>query len=192
MNTDIATIAADAVEKDGRAAGARAVSPTVRKLFLMLFGAYGNTFAAKFSTGKLDEADGQDLGTKAAMRVWDRTLARFPGDVVETAAKRLVKENPEFPPSLGKLEAGCEAAMPAKDYFETEGVPRLPAPVLQPVQVKVDALGDGRDWARVIEARAAAGDKLVTPGMLDHALIALGKLARARGRRAAKAEGAAA
>lgn len=173
MKTDIATIAADAVAQDGREAGARALSPTVRKLFLLLFGAYGNTFAAKFSTGKLDEADGQDLGTKAAMRVWDRTLSAFPGDIVEIAVKRLVKENSEFPPSLGKLEAACEAAMPVKSYYEQEGVPRLPAPVLKPVAVTFEAKEDGCDWARKIQARAAAGDRLVTPGVLAHANAAL-------------------
>lgn len=173
MKTDIATIAAAAVERDGRAAGARTASPTVRKLFLLLFGAYGNTFAAKFATGKLDEADGSDLGTKAAMLVWDRTLAKFPADIVEMAAKRLVKENPEFPPSLGKLEAACEAAMPVKTYFEQEGLPRLPAPERKPLVVEIEALNDGKDWARKIAARAKAGDKTLTPGVLKSAADAL-------------------
>lgn len=173
MKTDVATLAAGAMERDGRDAGVRTVSPTVRKLFLLLFGAYGNTFAAKFSTGKLDEKDGSDLGTKAAMLVWDRTLSKFPGDIVEIAAKRLVKDNPEFPPSLGKLEAACEAAMPVKTYYEQLGVPRLPAPVVERLVVKVDEVGDGKDWARKIAARAKAGDKTLTPGVLRSALAAL-------------------
>lgn len=170
---DVASLADGAIARDGRQAGARIASPTVRKLFLMLYGSYGNAFAAKFSSGKLDEEDGSDLGTKAAMLVWDRALSKYPGDIVELAATRLVKQHPEFPFSLGALEVACDAAMPVKTYFEAQGLKRLPPPVLTPVAVVIEAVGDGKDWARKILARAQAGDKTLRLGAIRDAAEAL-------------------
>lgn len=172
---NIATLAAGAVEQSGRQAGTRAASPLVRKLFVVLHGAYGNQFAGKFATGKTND-EGEDLGTRAAMLVWDNALSRFAGDVVELAARRLVKESPRFPFNLGELEEACEAATPRKTHAELEGVPRLAAPRLEPVKVSIPKVGDGRDWARVIVARAAAGDRTVSRGARDHACAALRKV----------------
>lgn len=169
---DVANLAARAVERNGQQAGARSASPLVRKLFVMLHGAYGNQFAAKFATGKANEG-GEDLGTRAAMLVWDSALSRFAGDVVEIAARRLVKDNPKFPFNLGELEAVCEAATPRQDFAQAHGLPRLAAPVIKPIAVTIDAQNDGCDWARKILARVDAGDRLVTLGVLAHARAAL-------------------
>lgn len=170
---NIATLAAGAAAQAAQPQpAARIASPKVRKLFLMLHGAYGNQFAAKFATGKVNEA-GEDMGTRAAMLVWDSTLSRFAGDVVEIAARRLVKDNPKFPFNLGELEAVCEAATPRQDFAQEHGIQRLPAPVLKPIAVTIEPQNDGCDWARKIMARAIAGDRLVTRGVLDHARAAL-------------------
>lgn len=175
---DVATLAARAVEQEPRQpASARSASPLVRKLFVMLHSAYGNQFASKFATGKANEA-GEDLGTRAAMLVWDSALGRFAGDVVEIAARRLVKDNPKFPFNLGELEAACEAATPRKTFDQEQGLPRLAAPVRKPVVVKVDKVGDGLDWARVIEARAEAGDTALSLAALRSARAVLDKLAK--------------
>lgn len=173
---DVATLAAGAVEQFGRSAGERIEAPLIRKLFLMLHGAYGNQFAAKYGTGVVVEEGpdkGKDKGIRAAMLVWDAALAKYPGDVVELAAKRLVKDNPKFPPNLGELEIACEAAMPRKTYFQEAGLPRLPAPLLAPVHVVIDPVGDGKDWARKILARAQAGDKTLRLGAIRDAAEAL-------------------
>jgi hypothetical protein len=171
---NIATLVARSTEQATQQQPApRIASPLVRKLFVMLHGAYGNQFAGKFATGKVN-ADGEDLGTRAAMLVWDSALSRFAGDVVELAARRLVKDNPKFPFNLGELEAVCEAATPRQDFAQEQGLPRLAAPGLQPIAVTIEAQHDGCDWARKILARAKAGDRLVTRGVLEHARAALG------------------
>ena len=176
---NIATLAARAAEQAAQPQpAARIASPLVRKLFLLLHGAYGNQFAGKFATGKVNEA-GEDMGTRAAMLVWDSALSRFAGDVVELAARRLVKDNPKFPFNLGELEAVCEAATPRQDFAQEQGLPRLASPVLQPIAVTIQARHDGCDWARKILARAKAGDRLVTRGVLEHARAALRLAGRA-------------
>lgn len=176
---DISTLAHDAIHQAAhQPRPKREASPTTRKLFLLLHGSYGNLFLAKFATGEKSEAGG-DKGVAAAMLVWDAALAKFAPDVIEAAAQRLKSESPEFAPSLPQFEKTCEALTPRKSYLEEQGIPRLPAPVIRPIAVTIEAKGDGCDWARTIEARAAAGDKLVTPGVLAHARAAL----RATGRR---------
>ena len=176
---NIATLAARAVEQNVQQepSSTRTTSPLVRKLFVMLHGAYGNQFAGKFSTGKVN-AQGEDLGTRAAMLVWDSALSRFAGDVVETAARRLVRASPKFPFNLGELEEACEAATPRKTHAELQGLPLLPAPVRKPVAVQVDKVGDGLDWARVIAARVEAGDTSVSRAAMRDALAVLDKLAK--------------
>lgn len=173
---NIATLAARAVEQNAQQQqpSQRSASPLVRKLFIMLHGAYGNQFTGKFSAGKVNK-EGEDLGTRAAMLVWESALSRFAGDVVEIAARRLVKDNPKFPFNLGELEAACEAATPRQTFDQEQGLPRLAAPMLKPIEVAIEAQGDGCDWARKIVARAKAGDRLVTRGVLDHARLALRK-----------------
>lgn len=176
---NIATLAAHAAvhAAQQQQPSQRSTSPLVRKLFIMLHGAYGNQFAGKFSTGKVN-TEGEDLGTRAAMLVWDAALSRFDGDVVETAARRLVRVSPKFPFNLGELEEACEAATPRKTHAELQGLPRLPAPVRKPVVVQVDKVGDGLDWARVIEARAQEGDTTLSLAALRNARAVLDKLAK--------------
>lgn len=176
---NIATLAARAVEQNAQQQqpSQRSASPLVRKLFVMLHGAYGNQFTGKFSAGKVNK-EGEDLGTRAAMLVWESALTRFAGDVVEIAARRLVKDNPKFPFNLGELEAACEAATPRQTFDQEQGLPRLAAPVRKPVVVQVDKVGDGLDWARIIEARAEAGDTTLSFAALRNARAVLDKLAK--------------
>lgn len=172
----LAAIAAQSVHEH-HTRGPREASITTRKLFMLLHGSYGSQFLAKFSTGQLVEDGpnkGKDKGLLAAMLVWDADLSRFAGDVVEAAVKRATAENPEFAPTLPQLVKLCEAITPRKTHAELNGYALLPAPTLVRVQVSIEPVGDGKDWARKIKARAEAGDKTVTPGVLRSALQALG------------------
>jgi hypothetical protein len=149
------------------------VCPVVRKLFMLLHGSYGNLFLSKFSTGEKD-AQGRDKGIRAAMKVWESKLSRFPAEVIETAAGRLTAEHDEFPPNLPQFEKLCEAAVPRKTYAEEAGLPRLPAPVPAPAAaVSFDLRNDGKDWARRLLARHDAGEVL-RPIQLRFACEALG------------------
>ena len=177
----IANIAAQSVH-DSQVRGPREASPTVRKLFVLLHGSYGNPFLAKFNTGQLVEDGpnkGKDKGMLAAMLVWDAKLSRFPGDVVEAAANRAIAENLEFAPSLPKLENICEALMPRKGYYEEQGFPMLPAPVLVRVEVHIEPVGDGKDQYRKIWARHLAGDKTLSQFSIKAAIEVLGIEAKA-------------
>lgn len=171
---DVATLAHEAVrEAVAQPRAKREASVTVRKLFVLLHGAYGSLFLAKYATGEKSEAGG-DKGVAAAMLVWDSALAKFSPDVIEAAAKRLMSESPEFAPNLPQMEKVCAAITPRKTYAEEAGLPRLPAPVPSaPVNVDFSKQNDGKDWARRIVARADAGEK-IRPYALKSARQALG------------------
>lgn len=132
--------------------------PHVRKLFMLLHGAYGNPFIAKFSSGERD-ADGKDKGIRSAMMVWGHGLLDFAPDVVEAAAKRYTMLYPEFPPNLPQFEAVCRSMVPRKTFAEEQGLKALPAPTQSRADVALDVVGDGRDWARRILAGVDAGDR---------------------------------
>ena len=148
-------------------------SERTRKLFVVLQGAYGTPFLAKFSTGELNERR-EDKGMRAAQLVWDAALAGFADDVIEAAAKSIKRECPEFPPSLPQFEKVCEALTPRKTYAEEAGLLALPAPAFQRMEVPIKPHGDGKDWARKIMARSDAGDKTVSYRALKDAKEALG------------------
>ena len=170
---DIATLADNAVR-----AAAQSPQPTeqtstvIRKLFIMMHGSYGSLFLSKFSTGEKD-AQGKDKGVRAAMKIWDAALRKFPESVIETATGRLSQAHPEFPPNLPQFERLCDAAAPRQTYAEEHNIPRLEAPVVAPVAVSFAMQNDGKDWARRILARAEAGDSIRTYTM-ESAQLALG------------------
>ena len=143
------------------------------KLFVVLQGAYGTQFLAKFHGGELNR-QGEDKGVRAAQLVWDAALAEFPDDVIESASKSIHRECPEFPPSLPQFLRVCEALKPRKTYFEENGLLALPAPKFQRMEVPIKPHGDGKDWARKIMARSDAGDKTVSYRALKDAKEALG------------------
>lgn len=180
---DLATIAAQSLhESQAQARAPREASPTIRKLFVLLHGSYGNPFLAKFNTGQLVESgpnQGKDKGMLAAMLVWDADLSHFPGDVIEAAVKRAKDESPEFAPTLPKLVKLCEAIMPRKTHFEEQGLPMLPAPKLVRVDVRIEPVGDGKDQYRKIWARHLAGDKTLSMFSLKAAIEVLGAEAQA-------------
>ena len=171
---DVATLAHEAVrEAAAQPRAKREASVTVRKLFVLLHGAYGSTFLSKYATGEKN-ADGNDKGVLAAMLVWDAGLSKFAPDVIESAAKRLMAEDPKFPPNLPQMEKVCEAITPRKTYAEEAGLPRLPAPApAATIKVDFSKQNDGKDWARSILARAEAGDT-IRPSTLLSARQALG------------------
>lgn len=143
-------------------AATQAPQPTenmgIRKLFMLMHGAYGNGFVSKFSTGERD-AQGKDKGIRSAMQVWTHGLSQFSPDVIELAASRFLSLYPEFPPNLPQFEAVCRSMAPRKTFAEEQGLKALPAPTQPRADVAFDAVGDGRDWARRIMAGVEAGDK---------------------------------
>ena len=150
------------------------VNPVVRKLFMLLHGAYGNLFSAKFSTGQRD-AKGRDKGIRAAMKVWESALSRFPDEVIEAATGRLIVEFEAYPPNLPQVVKLCEAAMPRTTYAEIAGWTALPAPQRpKPIQVEFERQGDGKDGYRRIWARHQAGDKSISGFALRSAMQVLG------------------
>lgn len=153
---------------------AREASPTIRKLFLLLQGTYGNAFLSKFSTGVVD-SENRDKGIVAAMRVWERTLAKYEASVIETAADRVLEAHKQFAPNLAEFEALCRAAQPRKTHAELAGWTALPAPAKpQPVHVDIELAGDGKDSYRKIWARAQAGDKTLSRFAIESAMQVLG------------------
>ncbi len=149
--SDVSTLAHDEL-RSSQHRNKREASPITRKLFVLLHGSYGNLFLSKFATGQQSE-DGGDKGVAAAMLVWDAALAKFAPDVIESAAKRLTAEHPDFAPNLPQFVKTCEAMTPRKTYAEENNLPALPAPVLtlRPA-VSYEAKGDRKDWARAILA----------------------------------------
>ena len=158
--TDVATLADNAVREAAQSPQpTEQTSTVIRKLFILMHGAYGNLFLSKFSTGEKD-AQGKDKGVRAAMKIWDAALRKFPDDVLETAASRLSQAHPQFPPNLPEFERLCDAAAPRQTFAQEHGLPQLPAPVIAPVSVSIEPRNDGKDWARRILARAEAGDAI--------------------------------
>lgn len=156
---DVATLAQQGVHQAQSAPAPLQVAPAIRKLFMVFHGSYGNSFISKFSTGEKDK-DGRDKGIRAAMKVWEAKLGKYPDGVIEVAAGRTGAAHPEFPPSLPQFEKLCDAAMPRKTYAQEHGLPALPAPKADPIKVDLKQKNDGKDWARVILARFDAGEKL--------------------------------
>ena len=169
---NIANLAESAINSASHQSQSDDVAPVIRKLFIVLHGAYGNLVASKFSTGEKDSR-GKDKGIRVAMKVWESKLRRYPDDVIETAAGRLSSAHPEYPPSLPQFELLCDAAKPRQTYAQENNLQRLEAPAVEPVKVSFVAQNDGKDWARRILARAEAGDSIRTYTM-ESAQLALG------------------
>jgi len=168
---NLAEMASQAIQTAGQQPAPRGDNPTIRKLFIVLHGSYGSLFTTKFSTGERD-ANGKDKGIRAAMLVWEAALAKYSPDTIETAAKRLADECPAFPPNLPQFESICKAVMPRKTFSDDQPR-RLPPPEAKPIgPVEFEVMNDGRDWARKLLARQAAGDR-VNIGSLECAKKAL-------------------
>ncbi|MFG0789332.1 MULTISPECIES: hypothetical protein [Pseudomonadota] len=150
----------------------QATGAAVKNLFLVMQGSYGSLFLSKFATGVLDSG-GRDLGVRTAMRVWSAALAKYDPGVIETAVARLPATHPDFPPHLPQFEALCRAATPRRTHAQLQGWSCLPAPAASPVSVQLVPVGDGKDWARRILARARAGDRTITRTVLRNAMQAL-------------------
>lgn len=173
--SDLADLAHSAVENlKHKSTDGKAVNREITQLFMLLHGAFGNSFTSKYATGQLD-ANGRDRGVLSAMQVWQRGLAEFPADVLHLAVTRLLDVPSKFPPDLPGFRALCREAMPRAVYVDPDPVPlpnRLPAPA--PIgPIVFEALGDGLDWARRIMAEIAAG-KHKAPQVVRDAKCALG------------------
>lgn len=92
---------------------------TVRRLFMLLHGQYGNLLLSKFSTGEVD-AQGKDRGMKSAQIVWASDLAKYDSEIIRAAAERCKIDHPQYPPTLGQFSAICRAMSPVKTYREAD------------------------------------------------------------------------
>lgn len=84
---------------------------TVKGLFMLFHGWYGNLFLSRYESGDKD-ATGKDRGTMSAMVIWQNALDRFDGDVVRAAACRCEADHPKYPPTLPEFLAICKATRP--------------------------------------------------------------------------------
>lgn len=144
---------------------------TVKGLFMLFHGWYGNLFLSRYESGEKDAA-GKDRGTMSAMVIWQNALDRFDGDVVRAAADRCEVDHQRYPPTLPEFLAICKAIQP-----------RRPAPESQFEIPMSDGLRSSytsraRDKAMAtFNAKISAGTGMVKPGEgLDtlHVLIAEG------------------
>ena len=132
-------------------------SDIVRKLFLLMHGAYGNAFMSKFSTGEKDTR-GKDKGIRAAMLVWDAKLAEYPAHVIDRALSKLHEHFKTFPPGLFEFDELCKSMLPPKSV-SFDDFPKLPPPK-DVSYVQISSVGDGKDWARMIIAKHEAGGRI--------------------------------
>lgn len=136
-----------------------------RKVFAVLHGVYGNSFLSMYTTGALD-GNGVDKGVKFAMRQWARDLSKFNEDIVVDAIEK-AKAMPQyvtFAPKLPELLAICRALTPRTTALQVALHPQKLAEI---AHAPVAKLGDGRDWARVIVARAEAGNQVSHRALAD-------------------------
>lgn len=92
---------------------------TVKGLFMLFHGWYGNLFLSRYESGDKD-AQGKDRGTMSAMTIWQHALDRFDGDVVRAAAERCQEDHPKYPPTLPEFVAICKATQPRKPAPESQ------------------------------------------------------------------------
>jgi len=102
---------------------ARSASPdtTIKQLFMLLHGLYGNLLIARFSTGEVVAAGpdkGKDKGVKSAMVIWQANLDRFDGETIRAAADRCMTDHPKYPPTLPEFVAMCKAIQPRQTHAE--------------------------------------------------------------------------
>ncbi len=97
---------------------------TVKRLFMLFHGWYGNLFISKFATNERDE-NGRDKGIKSARIVWASELREFDPEIVMLAAQRAKTEHQEFPPSLPQFVAICRAVRPRAAFKAPEGPARI-------------------------------------------------------------------
>jgi len=166
---DSRTLVAQAAQSAGTPTEPKQTSDMIRKLFLLMHGAYGNAFMSKFSTGEKD-ARGKDKGIRAAMLVWDSKLAAYPAQTVERAVSKLQEHFQTFPPGLFEFEELCKSLLPPK-IVTFDDYPKLPPPK-DVSHVQVAEVGDNRDWARRIIAKHEAGGR-ISQACLDMARGAL-------------------
>jgi len=166
---DARTLVAQTAQSASTPADPKPSSDMIRKLFLLMHGAYGNAFMSKFSTGEKD-ARGKDKGIRAAMLVWDAKLAAYPAQTVERAVSKLQEHFLTFPPGLFEFEELCKSLLPPK-IVTFDDYPKLP-PAKDVSNVQVAEIGDNRDWARRIIAKHDAGGR-ISQACLDIARSAL-------------------
>lgn len=89
-------------------AAPREADATVKRLFMLFHGWYGNLLISRYMTGDTG-LDGKDRGVASAMKVWQAELARFAPADVEAAAARCQADHPKYPPTLPEFVALCKA-----------------------------------------------------------------------------------
>lgn len=83
-------------------------SATVKRLFMLFHGWYGNLLIARYNTGETG-LDGKDRGVASAVKVWQSELAPFAAEDIEAAAQRCRTDHPKYPPTLPEFVSLCKA-----------------------------------------------------------------------------------
>lgn len=145
----------------------------ISNLFLYFQSAYGNSFISQFSNGQTDQ-NGEDIGLKTAIGVWDDMLHVYSRQVVEAAAKAALRHYTDFPPNLPQFAAVCRslAQRIEQPIVQANRITYEPQPVKR-FLANSDKQHDGRDWAREIMAKHRSG-ATVAQFSLNSAMSVLG------------------
>jgi hypothetical protein len=161
---------------------------TVKNVFRVLHGCYGNLVFSKFASGDVDQSSGDDKGLTSAYRVWAHGLREFDGATIKAALGRCMERHPEYPPSLAQFMALCHACKPRNPWRPATGPalgmsPELAAKYRAELRLKARELAEeirqrrehieGLDPLKQAIARAVAdggGDEAATLLRLDRML----------------------
>jgi hypothetical protein len=129
---------------------------SIKRVFMVLHGFYGNLFLTKFATGLVE--DGEDQGIANARRVWAHSLREYDAETIKTAMSRCRERHPEFPPSLPQFSQMCEACKPRKVYRPEPLPPALEMSQELREQRRAEARAKATEAAqRVIDEMAPTG-----------------------------------
>lgn len=126
---------------------------SVRNVFKVLHGCYGNLVFSKFASGDVDQS-GEDRGLASAYRVWAHGLREFDAATIKSALGRCMERHPEFPPSLAQFIALCRACKPRNPWKPADRGPVLEMSEELRAQYRAQHLAAAREAAeRVLESR---------------------------------------
>lgn len=101
---------------------------SVRHVFKVLHGYYGNLFLSRYATGVLIEEGpnkGEDEGMVNARRMWAFALRTFSGATIKAALTDARSSHAEYPPNLPQFEALCKARMPRRVLRDKDAVAQI-------------------------------------------------------------------
>lgn len=141
---------------------------SVRNVFQVLHGWYGNLFLSRFITGVVlpeeDENAGEDEGIVNARRMWAFALRTYSGQTIKAALGGVRTAHAEFPPNLPQFEALCRARMPRGPVADASAVLKIEMgqPLRSQYARQARAINEKHLTRR---AQAADGFRPIQPGL---------------------------